>query len=87
MHTTVTLNLKIMFRAEYVAQTDPDLCKGCRNCMQVCQFGAVRYSAALEKSSIDTRRCYGCGICRAVCRQGAIHMIDRREHPVAANLW
>jgi len=87
MHTTVTHNMKLMFRAEYVAKTDPNLCKGCRHCMQVCQFGAVKYSAALNKTAIDPLRCYGCGICRAVCKQKAIDIIDRRTDPVAANIW
>ena len=36
----------VMFRGEYVAQVDPDLCVGCRDCLRLCQFGALAYSAA-----------------------------------------
>lgn len=87
MRTTVTHDLPVMFRAEYVAQTTPDLCEGCRRCMKVCQFGAIGFSAATRKTAIDPRRCYGCGICRAVCKSNAITLTDRRQSPLAARLW
>ncbi len=87
MRTTVTHDIPIMFRAEYVAEVDPDKCVGCRQCMRVCQFGAITYSASKEKAVIDQRRCYGCGICRSVCKQDAIRLEERRGVPVAADLW
>lgn len=76
-----------MFRAEYAAEVDPDLCSGCRECMRICQFGAIGYSAARSKAEIDPRRCYGCGSCRSVCARGAIALKDRREVPGAKGLW
>jgi Pyruvate/2-oxoacid:ferredoxin oxidoreductase delta subunit len=87
MRTTVTHNFPVMFRAEYVADAHPEKCVGCRQCMRVCQFGAITYSAATEKVSIDQLRCYGCGICRSVCKQSAIQLTDRSRVPAAANLW
>jgi heterodisulfide reductase subunit A-like polyferredoxin len=87
MRCTVTHQLPIMFRAEYVAALDPEACGGCRQCMRVCQFGAISYSASLRKAVIDQRGCYGCGICRAVCPKGAIRLEDRSKVPVAAGLW
>jgi len=87
MQLSVTHELPIMFRAEYVAENNPLLCDGCRSCMKVCQFGAIGYSAGDNKSFIDPRRCYGCGICRSVCKQGAIQLTPRAEVPAAANLW
>lgn len=87
MRTTVTHDIPVMFRAEYIAEVDPDKCVGCRECMRVCQFGAVTYSAANEKAVIDQRWCYGCGICRSVCKQDAIHLKQRAESTVAADLW
>jgi len=62
MTMSVTHGIPVMFRAEYVAETDWDSCEGCRRCMKVCQFGAIGYSAGQKKSYIDPRRCYGCGI-------------------------
>ena len=87
MQTTVTEGVPHMFRAEYVAEVNPELCNGCRQCMRVCQFGAIGYSAANKKIFIDPLRCYGCGICRASCTKDAIQLHDRASVPVAANLW
>jgi ferredoxin len=87
MQSTVTYQVPVMFRAEYVASLHPDLCNGCRQCMHVCQFGAMGYSAATKKIEIDPRRCYGCGVCRAVCTKKAISLLDRGLVSVAANLW
>jgi ferredoxin len=87
MRSTLTYGVPVMFRAEYVAESDSDLCTGCRACMRVCQFGAIGYSAARSKASIDPRKCYGCGICRSVCAKGAIRLSDRSSMPVAAGLW
>lgn len=87
MRITVKHDVPVMFRAEYVAGVEPDLCNGCRACMRVCQFGAISYSAALEKAVIDLRRCYGCGVCRSACAQNAILFSDRSNMQVAADLW
>jgi NAD-dependent dihydropyrimidine dehydrogenase PreA subunit len=87
MRCTVTQGIPVMFRAEYIAEVDPDECKGCRQCMRVCQFGALSFSVANSKAVIDQRQCYGCGICRSVCPQNAIRLQDRCKIPVAANRW
>ena len=87
MRSTVTYRMPVIFRAEYVAEVNLELCDGCRQCMHVCQFGAISYSAARKKSLIDPRRCYGCGICRASCTKDAITLHDRVSIPVAANIW
>jgi len=87
MRATVTHGVPVMFRAEYVSIVNPDLCSGCRECMRVCQFGAIGYSAAQEKAVIDPRRCYGCGICRSVCPNEAISLEDRSTVRIAANIW
>lgn len=87
MQAQLQHEIPVMFRAEYVAGVDPDLCNGCRSCMTVCQFGAVGYSAAREKVDIDPRRCYGCGICRAACVRDAITLSERGSVQAAANLW
>ena len=87
MQVTVTEGVPHMFRAEYVAGVNPELCNGCRQCMRVCQFGAIGYSAANKKIFIDPLRCYGCGVCRASCTKDAIQLHDRAGVPVAANLW
>ena len=85
MRCTVTHRTPIMFRAEYVASVDPGPCNGCRQCMRVCQFGAISYSVSNKKAVIDQRACYGCGICRSVCRKDAIALEERGKTSVAAS--
>lgn len=87
MRSTVTHGIPIMFRAEYIAQVDPNLCNGCRTCMRMCQFGAIGYSAAQKKAVIDPRRCYGCGVCRSACKKDAVLLLSRSSVPVAAKVW
>lgn len=87
MRCTVSNGMPIMFRAEYVAESNPDVCTGCRQCMRVCQFGAMGYSPSNRKVQIDARWCYGCGICRSMCEKNAIRLRPRSEVPAAAKLW
>lgn len=87
MRSTVTHAVPVMFRAKYVADIDAEACTGCRQCMRLCQFGALGYSAANKKAVVDQTRCYGCGICRSACETNAIRLEDRAASPVAANLW
>lgn len=87
MKATVTHDFPVMFRAEYVAGIDPETCIGCRQCMKVCQFGAISFSVAEKKSVVDSRRCYGCGICRAACSKESISLLERASVPASANLW
>lgn len=77
----------ILYRAEYVAEVNADMCSGCRTCIKACQFGAIGYSIANEKVAINPQSCYGCGICRSSCAKDAIVLKDRSEVPAAANLW
>jgi len=87
MRLTVTEGIPVMFRGEYVAEVSPEECSGCRQCMRVCQFGAITYSASDKKVVIDKRWCYGCGVCRSACNKNAICLSDRSKIPVATALW
>jgi ferredoxin len=87
LQATVVNGTQTMFRAEYVADVDPELCNGCRQCMRACQFGAIGYSAGNKKAFIDQNHCYGCGVCRANCAKDAIRLVDRASIPAVANIW
>ncbi len=87
MRATVVHDMKVMFRAEYVAESNPDLCTGCRSCMRFCQFGALGYSAARGKAQVDQFACYGCGVCRSACTKGALRLVPRTDVPAVAKLF
>ena len=87
MQTSLRSPTPTMARGEYVAKINMELCNGCRSCMMVCQFGALGFSVANKKISIDQRNCYGCGICRVNCAQKAISLVERSSVPAIANLW
>ncbi|HVN22505.1 MAG TPA: 4Fe-4S binding protein [Syntrophorhabdales bacterium] len=87
MRSTVTEAVPVMFRGEYVAEVNPEDCSGCRQCMRVCQFGAMTHSASSNKTVVDQRWCYGCGVCRSACNKNAIKLTDRSKVPAVASLW
>ena len=87
MKATTVKSFPVMFRAEYVAETNHDLCNGCRRCISACQFGAISFSLANEKVTIDPRRCFGCGVCRVNCAKSAITLTERGNVSAAAGLW
>ncbi len=83
----VNNGLNMFFKAEYVASVDWDRCVGCQDCMKSCNFGAISYSAPMEKCQVNQHQCYGCGVCRAVCPHEAIILHDRNATPLVANEW
>ena len=87
MRSSVGQKLPVMFRAEYLAEADKDLCNGCKACLDQCQFNAIEYHGKKVPVTIDAKKCFGCGVCRTACQQDAISLIDRSQHPVAQYLW
>jgi len=69
--------MQLMFRAEYVALVNWDLCNGCKRCLLLCQFGAIHYSNTMKRATIEMNQCYGCGVCRAICDKRAITLQPR----------
>ena len=80
-------DVRTVWKGEYFARIDPELCNGCRDCMKLCNFWAISHSLSLGKAFVNPLLCYGCGLCRAVCTRDAISMIDRNTVPALANLW
>jgi ferredoxin len=57
----------------YVAVVETSRCRGCSNCSQVCQFGAVELVAG--HADVDDALCMGCGVCAAQCEEGALTLM------------
>ena len=75
------------FKAEYVGNIDWESCNGCRDCVKLCNFGAISYSPSIQKCYINQFQCYGCGVCRSACTRDAITLKDRNASPVLAKEW
>ena len=56
------------------ASINEDLCCGCRTCVALCPYTAIRIDESKdgEKSVINEALCKGCGTCVAACPSGAI---------------
>lgn len=59
----------------YVCDVDTDLCAGCGDCTDRCQFGAL--SVRDRVAAIEEDLCMGCGVCTSACPAGALSL--RRE--------
>lgn len=57
----------------YLARVDEELCIGCAECGEFCQFGAL--SQADYHNIVDETACMGCGVCANHCAQGAISLV------------
>ena len=64
-------------KSDFVAVVEADLCAGCGDCLDRCQFGALDLPAAV--CLVDAGRCVGCGLCVTVCPTGALRLERRPE--------
>jgi NAD-dependent dihydropyrimidine dehydrogenase PreA subunit len=58
----------------YVCQVDEDLCIGCGDCEEVCQFQEITVSNSY--SVVDYEECMGCGVCVEHCQQEALSLLQ-----------
>lgn len=54
------------------AHVNEDLCSGCRVCVSLCPFQAIRFDEDKKISLVNEVLCRGCGVCAAACPAGAI---------------
>jgi len=77
----VDFGIKSIYKAEYVIDIQQDLCHGCKACVLMCQFGALKYSKSSKRVLVDYYKCYGCGVCMHACRRDALRLIPRNDFP------
>jgi len=49
------------------ATIDPDLCAGCKLCIEICSYSAIDFLDAKGISIVNEALCKGCGACTAIC--------------------
>ncbi len=57
-----------------VSSVDPQLCTGCKTCVNLCAYKAVTFSDLNKQATINEALCQGCGTCAAACPMGAIEV-------------
>ncbi|MGD2125116.1 MAG: FAD-dependent oxidoreductase [Desulfobacteraceae bacterium] len=71
------------YLADYLfARVDPEVCRGCGRCADLCPEGAAHLeevTRGVATSWIDPDFCIGCGNCLAECPTGAIHMPESEQ--------
>jgi heterodisulfide reductase subunit A len=46
---------------------DPELCAGCKLCIEICPYSAIEFLDTKGISSVNEALCKGCGACTAIC--------------------
>jgi len=67
-------------RSAFHAVVDAEMCIGCGDCLDLCQFGAL--SMPDDIGVVDYSRCAGCGLCATVCPTEALYLERRSEGEV-----
>jgi electron transport complex protein RnfB len=57
-------------RSAFRSVVEDELCIGCGECIERCQFGAL--SLQDQVCVVESMRCVGCGLCAAACPTGAL---------------
>jgi heterodisulfide reductase subunit A len=55
------------------AWIDDEACSGCKTCIPLCPYSAIRRDEEKEVAVIDETLCKGCGVCVAACPSAAAH--------------
>jgi heterodisulfide reductase subunit A len=70
-----------------VAEVDTERCRGCGDCVDICDFQApqlVEIAPGTFASTINPSLCKGCGTCASLCPSGAIVSRHFTDHQVIA---
>ncbi|MFA5118473.1 MAG: CoB--CoM heterodisulfide reductase iron-sulfur subunit A family protein [Candidatus Omnitrophota bacterium] len=65
----------------FTSTVDEKRCGGCRSCISLCPFQAIKFDQEKRVAVINEVLCLGCGVCTAACPAGAIrskHFTDEQ---------
>ena len=54
-----------------ISAIDPDVCVGCKLCIELCPYGAIEFNDFGGVSEVNSAVCKGCGSCSGGCPSGA----------------
>jgi len=64
--------------SSFISSVDLELCIGCGDCSEVCQFSAIHVDQGF--AVVDEEACMGCGVCASHCEQDAIILFHDPSH-------
>jgi len=65
---------------------DPELCSGCKLCVEICPTSAIQFIEAKRISSVNEALCKGCGACAAICPSKAARQNHFTQDQVLAEV-
>jgi len=68
------------------AWIDPDLCAGCKLCIEICPYSAIVFLDAKGISVVKEALCKGCGACTAICPSKAARQNHFTQDQVLAEV-
>ncbi len=68
------------------ATIDPDLCAGCKLCMEICSYSAIDFLDAKGISIVNEALCKGCGACVGGCPGDAISLNHYTNEQILAEM-
>jgi heterodisulfide reductase subunit A len=69
-----------------VSWINPDICVGCKMCIDLCAYSAIEFDERRKVSVINEAMCKGCGSCAGHCPSGAAQVRHFNEKQVFAEL-
>ncbi len=69
-----------------IVAIDPELCAGCKLCMEICPYSAIEFLDAKGISSVNEALCKGCGACTAICPSKAARQNHFTQDQVLAEV-
>ena len=69
-----------------ISSIDPEICAGCKLCIEVCPYSAIDFIDLKGISSVNEALCKGCGACTAVCPSKAARQKHFTQDQVLAEV-
>lgn len=69
-----------------VSRVQPQLCSGCRGCINVCPFQAISFNEQDKVAEVNYALCKGCGACAATCPSEAVVLMGFNNEQLYAQI-
>lgn len=70
-------SLNSVAQSDFYVKIDEELCTGCENCIDRCNFRALEVID--DSCMVDLSFCFGCGLCITECPEEAISLIQKEK--------